>query len=759
MNCPKCGGRLPGGSKFCGTCGADLSDYVIAQPAAGGVLSTARNGAAVVKEKLRALNKQTIIGITAVVAAALLLFFVVKGIIGLFAPNYAYVCLSDGTYMLLTDLDEGEVREIASSKSSYTGAALVRFSPDEKYIYYFTKFDSSNSTGTLCRAEYRKLKKNPDKNDKYIKVIATNVQSGFTMLDDGDVLYTDAEKNLYYFDGKDETRLATQVSNYYTDDDGNIVYRTGTYSDGYTLWYVKGNKADDAEKLAADVESVVAAYDFGNILFTRREDNGSSSLYSVGLKKEAVKLAENVSSFYYGTDRTYFLSKNLVGLCLYNFVKDDLAESDAGVVQPAIKDFMTPAYAYRHVHASELTEDSFADGVLFTSCTKNLYWFSPNGSGYMTMEEALTADFGEHTDAVHSAVQSFVDTFAASADENGYIALTGEVKTALMQINAAIGDNPEWEWLWLCDEKYESGTTTDYDAYYAARDKWYETRDRNNYRDYLKNEDNYLPLSTLYVYKDGKLTAINEQIYGSASVIDGLLFATVDQVTEKLDIQTMTSKYDVRNKLFTFRRDAENSLIVYADGNVYRMTAEAAADYQKAYNAGYPSLYATTKGIFLQESNDALSVAKLKDGKVQAFEILTDDGDLGNTKGDRIYYTADPYTNNGYDYCELYVYENGESRRLVKDVLKTGIRVYDDEVITVYTDRKNGGYELTMINKKGKSTVIDEGVTQYVRVSKDLLLYISEGNLYMYNGKERSRVKSNVDYLWCMNAMTYTTAG
>jgi hypothetical protein len=64
-----------------------------------------------------------------------------------------------------------------------------------------------------------------------------------------------------------------------------------------------------------------------------------------------------------------------------------------------------------------------------------------------------------------------------------------------------------------------------------------------------------------------------------------------------------------------------------------------------------------------------------------------------------------------------------------------------------------------MINKKGKSTVIDEGVTQYVRVSKDLLLYISEGNLYMYNGKERSRVKSNVDYLWCMNAMTYTTAG
>lgn len=761
MICPKCGGKLPNGSKFCGACGADLTDYVAVQPASGGaaagVMTAVKNGVAVAKEKLSTLNKKTLIGIGAVVVAALLLFFIVKGIIGLFALNYAYVYMSDGDYMLLTDLDKGEAREIASSKGSYTGASLVRFSPDEKYVYYFTKYDTSNYTGTLCRAEYGKLKKDPDKNDKYIKIISTNVKTGFSMLDNGAVVYTNADQDLYYFDGKKETRLASRVSAYYTDGSDNIIYRTGTYSDGYSLYYVKGNKADDAEKLASNVENIVATYDFNNILFTKEEDDGSSTLYSVGLKKEATKVAQNVGSFYYGKDSTYFLSKNLVGICLYDFVTDNMADADAGVKQPSYDDFRIPAYYYRYVRGENLTEENFEQVV--TSCTKDLYWFYQNDFGYMTMEEAQTADFGDNTAAVQAAVKNFVDTYGDSADEDGYIAMTDEVKAALMQINTALADNAEWEWLWLCVDKYQSGTKVDYDAYYAARDKWYEARDRISYREYLKNEDNYLKLSTLYVYKDGKLTAINDSVYGTLSVTGGMLYATKDQVTEKLNIETMTSKYEVRNKLFSFKRDAENSLVVYSTGKTYQMSADAAEDYYKAYTADYASLYITENGVFMQESNDALSVAELKDGKVKGFEILTDDGDLGNTKGDSTYYTAEPYSNNGYEYCELYVYKNGKSERLAKDVLKSGIRVYEDGVITVYTGSRHGGYELTMINKKGKTTVIAEDVTQYIRVNKNLLLYISEGDLYQYDGKEKSRVKSNVDYLWCMNAMEYTVAG
>ena len=659
--------------------------------------------------------------------------------------------------MLLTDLEKGEAREIADSKSDYNGSLLVRFSPDEKYVYYFTKYDTSNYTGTLCRAEYGKLKKNPDKNDKYIKIISTNVNTAFTMLDNGDILYTNSDRDLYYYNGKDTVRLASKVAGYYTDGSKNIVYRTTTDSEGYTLWHVKGTKVDDAQKLASNVEKVVATSDFSNILFTKEEDNGSSTLYSVGLEKEAVKVAENVSSFYYGNGSTYFLSKNLVGLCLYDFVTDSMAEADANEKQPSTDDFRIPQYYYNYVRGDDLKEESYEQ--LMTSCTQDMYWFYQNGSSYMTMQEALTADFGDNTAAVQAAVKNFVDTYAATADASGYIAVTDEVKAALTQINAAISDNAEWEWLWLCRNKVQSGTTVDYDAYYAARDKWYEVRDRNNYREYLKNEDNYLKLSTLYVYKDGKLTAINDSVYGSISVTGGLVFATKDQVTEKLEIATMTSKYEVRNKLFSFQRDAENSVISWNTGKTYKMTAEAAATYKKAYDADYAILYITENGIFMQENNDALSVAKLKDGKVQDFEILTDDGDLGSTKDGRTYYTAESYSNNGYEYCELYVYEKGKPTRLAMDVLKNVIRVYDDEVITVYTNRRNGGYELTMINKKGKATVIAEDVTQYIRVSKDLLLYISEGDLYMYDGKEKTHVKNNVDYLWCMTSMDYTLAG
>ena len=102
MFCPKCGARLAKGSKFCGVCGADLTDHVAASEGSGngvatGVLTAVQNGAEVIRKKLSTLNKQKVIGVTAVIVAALLLFFLVKGIIGLFAPNYAYVYMSDGT--------------------------------------------------------------------------------------------------------------------------------------------------------------------------------------------------------------------------------------------------------------------------------------------------------------------------------------------------------------------------------------------------------------------------------------------------------------------------------------------------------------------------------------------------------------------------------------------------------------------------------------------------------------------------------------
>lgn len=53
----------------------------------------------------------------------------------------------------------------------------------------------------------------------------------------------------------------------------------------------------------------------------------------------------------------------------------------------------------------------------------------------------------------------------------------------------------------------------------------------------------------------------------------------------------------------------------------------------------------------------------------------------------------------------------------------------------------SSGRELSMINAKGESTLIGDNVTQYIRVDKSTLLYISDGDLYSYNGKKKKNGK------------------
>ena len=87
-------------------------------------------------------------------------------------------------------------------------------------------------------------------------------------------------------------------------------------------------------------------------------------------------------------------------------------------------------------------------------------------------------------------------------------------------------------------------------------------------------------------------------------------------------------------------------------------------------------------------------------------------------------------------------------------MISSGINLYGDGVMLAYTGYRSGsGYELTMINAKGETTLIGDNVTQYIRADKSTLLYISDGDLYSYNGKEKKMVRSNVDWLWSKNSM------
>ena len=57
-----------------------------------------------------------------------------------------------------------------------------------------------------------------------------------------------------------------------------------------------------------------------------------------------------------------------------------------------------------------------------------------------------------------------------------------------------------------------------------------------------------------------------------------------------------------------------------------------------------------------------------------------------------------------------------------------------------------------MIDSDGEATVIDDNVTQYIRVDESTVLYISDGDLYSYNGTESKKLKSDVEKIWSKNS-------
>lgn len=703
------------------------------------------------------VNKKLIGIIAAAAAAVVVIVGCIIGFGAMFsgsAGGDAYAYISNGKYNLFTNLNskDGTI-EISSTKSTSTSLDMLQFSPDGKYVYFLTKYDSYSGTGTLCRAECGRLRPNSTKNEEFIDVIATNVYS-CEFLDNGSLLYRNGENTLYFYDGNEPAQISKNVGAFVTDDSGRIVYSTGDYDDnGYMIYGAKLDDIDNKTKLATGA-NIVDSSDFDHILYTKTEEDGSLTLYSTGFETEAEKLAEKVNILAFGDGTMYFTTENDEKLSLYDYVDDKYADSDAKITEPTYEEFSTPRYNYDMVYGSDLNEDDFDE--LYTSCTKNLYWYGESTWWAYSMEDSLDMDWGENTDRIHSATRRFIDRFADKADENGMILVTPEVRAALMDIQKC-GEDPEqeWKWMWLCYYKYQSGTNTDYDAYNAAYDKWREAYNRNSTREMLKNPENARSVYTLYCYKDGAVTEVCGNMLGNYPYnyynnSGAVIYNTVDMIDGSVPIDELYSVWDV-TALFNIDYAAEN-YIALPDGTTCCMSAAAADTYSEAYNNSGATLYFGKAEVYLSESNGALSVAEISGGAVGAFSLVTDDAKVAAVNDGVLYYTSGSYSNGGMTYCDLYSYAGGTSTRIARDILASTVVRYSDKTLIVDTGFRSGyGYEVTMIKPNGDVELIADNVTQIIRLDENRLLYISDGDLYYCSGKEKRMVRSDVDAVWSRN--------
>ncbi|MCI5648329.1 MAG: zinc ribbon domain-containing protein [Fusicatenibacter sp.] len=753
MYCPNCGAKLPDQSKYCGSCGVKLSDFLGATAETSEVQETWSDDSTPAKRRKQPVSvkpekktkRKLIVGAAAAAVVVIVGIAVKVGLSVVGRNDNAYVYLSDGKYELLTSLKQDEAIEIAASKSDAAESYLLSFSPDGEYVYYYTKYDASFGTGSLCRAEYGKLKEHSGKNDNYIDVIATNVRLGFRFLEDGTVTYVSGEDTLYCYDGKESTQIAKSVNNYYTDGSSRIVYEAGSYTDGYTMYGIDLNEKDNKIKLAADYGYVYDAVDFDHIFYTREDEDYNESLYVVGFEKDSEKLGDNVNVFYAIDGVTYFTAANGTSLTLYDYVEDPYESADSGIVEPDIEEYGIPTYRYYALDSNSDPEDY---EQIYTSCTNDVYflWY-----GYSMEEYVERYSSDEHI----SDYQAFIDKYKSLEDENGYLVVTDAVKNDLIALAQTNGQGYDGEWLEFCFYKEQNGTSYDYDSYYADYEKYEEAADRIEMREALQSKDNAFAVQTLYCYNKGKLTAISENVLQTRFCYYGIMYNTTDLVTDTIALENVSSVFDVTD-LFSMDNEAQNYLVSTADAGTaaIQMSKSAAETFAEAYESSYAVLYLGDSNVYMNDSNGGFYAASVNKGTVGSFQIITDDAEVSYIDGSTVYYISGEYTSNDCVYCDLYSYSDGKKVLLAQDVLFDDINLYSDGTILAYTGyHSNYGYELTAFSPDGSKNIIADDVTLYIRVDPSTLLYIADDDLYLYDGKEKTMICSDVDWLWSQKKM------
>lgn len=137
---------------------------------------------------------------------------------------------------------------------------------------------------------------------------------------------------------------------------------------------------------------------------------------------------------------------------------------------------------------------------------------------------------------------------------------------------------------------------------------------------------------------------------------------------------------------------------------------------------------------------------------------MSDDASICSVEDGVLYYVANKYDSNGTSYVDLYTYANGKSTRAAQDIAADYATVYEDGQLLVHTGYNSyDDKEIALIAKDGTRTVIADGVSWVRRVDKNTTLYISDNDLYSYDGKEKTRLLTDVDQMWCRDTLAGTT--
>lgn len=726
MFCTQCGAQLTEDARFCTQCGAAVNrteeptaaeePTIVEEPS---VQAPEEVSPAPVEEPTPEPRKKPGKLLWIIAAAVVVLALLAVGIV-LFASGgrdtsemVAYVT---DDYELMFLKNTREKTEAVELSDEANASAVLSAASDGKYLYfreYDEPDDYSYEGTTLMRMEIAEIGKEGAKAEKIDSDVA-----GFWGLDNGGLFYykwdDDYNFDIYIHNGEQKTRLTKDAGGWDADDAREFLYYTEEDEDTCTLYRIPLSGEGTKETLLKGVSEIWSDWDAEILVYGEYdEEEGGYTVYTCtpgGGEKE--KVLENVASVLGvntegGKVSFYYTTRNYREQTLYDMVTDTCADSDAAILKKGYPDY--PDYPYQYEYeAYYLVDDGYR------------YIGYETGSGVEVLFENgfTTTDWDEAVD------------LAISMSEARWEAAQSEYNTAAAE--------------------YEKGVT----AYDQAQQRQYLRED-------LKNWDYSTESYALYQYKDGESVKLaDEVLFDSCASLpeEGIfLYQKVTGRSGKVaDIEELEYSDEVYELLESQAGDEDPVWYV----NVGGTESELDFDTRKVQSVS---------DLYLLEGKDVL--IRVWDGETSVLESYTlaesgltfakavsDDADYiwsGSFEGKEALYFMEEYDE---ERCEgdLICFADGQRREIVRNVcnayfLKDGGVAYalgEREPLDDYS----AVYEL-QVKQGDKWVAVADDCQKYIQIlDSERVLYISDDDLYLWDGKENRRIARDVLSVWAVGA-------
>ena len=295
----------------------------------------------------------------------------------------------------------------------------------------------------------------------------------------------------------------------------------------------------------------------------------------------------------------------------------------------------------------------------------------------------------------------------------------------------------------------------DWDAYYAAQEAWWEVSSREYLREELQEMSYDLTSYTLHRYADGTDTVLASGLVSSpmSSVKNDIFLysKTEQEVSKVVDIADLGYSGEVYDYIST----ADTTLYQNINGTESELDLE---DWDYAN-----SLYAldgdsVVLSLATEDGDRALvPCAVEKDALVLQEPLAEDDYSVDGIReidGKRALYYFDDLSRDS-TYGDLTRYSGGEPEVLAKEA--SWVYILEDGSIfkleDLEYDEAQIGSLYAVVDGKDERVADDVYTNWLTFLPKGQILYISDGDLYLWEKEESVRLARNVTQLWASNEL------